>query len=513
MLTRRELLERAVRASAALALAPAGCLERPSGAWVNDVHSRLNRTRVARIERPGSVEALRGVLERARREGRGLCVAAGRHAMGGQQFGSDTVLVDASGLARVRAFDPEAGLVEAEAGIQWPALVDHLLRIQGGAAQARLGIIQKQTGADRLSLGGALAANAHGRVLDRKPMVGDVESFSLMDARGEIHRCSRSRNPELFRLAIGGYGLFGIITSVELRLAARRKLRRVVEVIDVAELPRRFEERIAEGFAFGDFQYSTDLASEDLLRKGVFSCYQPVADDVPLPQGQRTLSRDHWLRLLELAHRDRAEAWRFYSGYYESTSGQIYWSDLHQMSTYVDDYHALLSGALGEQSQGSEMITEVYVPRRELPRFMDDVREDLRLHDVNLIYGTVRLIERDDESFLPWARDRYACVIFNLHTQHDPASLEKTAEDFRRLIDRSLARGGSYFLTYHRWASRQQLLACYPQMPAFLERKRELDPDDLFQSDWYRHTRLLLAEPVDAATRRFLKVAPPRRGG
>ena len=37
---------------------------------------------------------------------------------------------------------------------------------------------------------------------------------------------------------------------------------------------------------------------------------------------------------------------------------------------------------------------------------------------VDVIYGTVRLIERDDESFLAWARDRWACVIFNLHTVH-----------------------------------------------------------------------------------------------
>ena len=37
-----------------------------------------------------------------------------------------------------------------------------------------------------------------------------------------------------------------------------------------------------------------------------------------------------------------------------------------------------------------------------------------------MIYGTVRLIERDDETFLAWARDRYACVIFNLHVEHTP---------------------------------------------------------------------------------------------
>lgn len=32
--------------------------------------------------------------------------------------------------------------------------------------------------------------------------------------------------------------------------------------------------------------------------------------------------------------------------------------------------------------------------------------------------GTIRLIERDDETFLAWARQPYACVIFNLHVVH-----------------------------------------------------------------------------------------------
>jgi hypothetical protein len=227
------------------------------------------------------------------------------------------------------------------------------------------------------------------------------------------------------------------------------------------------------------------------MRRGVFSCYRPVADDVPVSPDRTELARDEWIRLLELAHRDRNQAYESYSRYYLSTSGQVYWTDTHQLSTYIDDYHHLLSGRIGAESQGSEMISEIYVPRAQLARFLALVRADLVEHRVNLIYGTIRLIERDDESFLPWAQDRFACVIFNLHTQHDPASLEKTAEDFRRLIDRAIEHGGSYFLTYHRWARRDQVLRCHPRLPDFLRRKLALDPDERFQSEWYRSYRAM----------------------
>jgi hypothetical protein len=67
------------------------------------------------------------------------------------------------------------------------------------------------------------------------------------------------------------------------------------------------------------------------------------------------------------------------------------------------------------------------------------------------------------------------------------------ADAFRRLIDMAIVRGGSYFLTYHRWARPDQIEACYPRFRDFLAAKREHDPDERFQSDWYRHHAFLLA--------------------
>src|SRR6266576_3688406 len=95
----------------------------PGGVVVNDVQSRLNPTRVASIELPDSPDALRSVLAEARRRGASVCVAGGRHAMGAQQFATGGVLVDTTRLNRIVAFDQERGLVEVEAGIQWPELV------------------------------------------------------------------------------------------------------------------------------------------------------------------------------------------------------------------------------------------------------------------------------------------------------------------------------------------------------------------------------------------------------
>ena len=108
----------------------------------------------------------------------------------------------------------------------------------------RLGIRQKQIGDDRLTLGGALSANAHGRGLRLPPIVGDVEAFTLIGSRGEIFHCSRTENTDLFGLSIGVYGLFGVIADATLRLAPRLKVRRNVEILTLDELVRVPEDRL-----------------------------------------------------------------------------------------------------------------------------------------------------------------------------------------------------------------------------------------------------------------------------
>jgi len=494
MISRREF----VAGSVALVVAsgaPGTLVAEPESILVNDIHSELNSTRVLRISQPQSLEDVQSIIRGARKERKVISVAGGRHAMGGQQFGTDTLLIDTRKLNRVLNLDRKRGILEVEAGIEWPELIDGYLNMQHGEGET-WGIAQKQTGADRLTMAGTIAANAHGRGLKMKPIISDIESFVLVDATGTAHTCSRTENPDLLRLVHGGYGLFGIVTSVQLRLAPRTKVERIVEIRTVDDLTAAFEKRIADGFLYGDFQFSIERASEDFLHKGVFSCYRPVPIDTPMSTAEKQLTDENWRQLLYLAHTDAKRAFSRYADYYLSTNGQVYWSDLHQLSIYPDNYHREIDVKLHTPYHATEMITEIDVPRPALTGYLDEAREDLRKNGVELIYGTVRLIERDDESFLPWARQPYACTIFNLHTVHSPEGLQRSQAAFRRLIDMAARRGGTYYLTYHRYATRKQVETCYPQFAEFLRLKSKYDPEERFQSDWYRHYKTMFSDSL-----------------
>jgi len=460
--------------------------------WVNDTHSALNRTRVSRVLEPRNTAEVAAAVAQAHRRGEPLAIAGGRHAMGGQQFLSGGTLLDTRRLNGVRWFDRGEALLEVEAGITWPDVIRGYLALQRGPGPA-FGIRQKQTGADRLTIGGAVASNIHGRGLAAQPFVGDLEALEVVTAEGEVVRCSREENAALFRHVVGGYGLFGVVTAATLRLTPRVKVERQVAQLDIGELVPAFDERIAAGHLYGDFQFATAPDSPEFLRTGVLSSYRPVEIERPIPTDQRRLSQSDWNDLLALAHSDKCAAFHRFTEFYLATHGQLYWSDTHQLNLYLEDYHGALDQRLCACVRGSEMITELYVPRRALTAFMDDVRRDFLRNGVDFIYGTIRLIEAEHDTALPWAREDWACVIFNLHIDHRPQDISSAALHFRRLIDHALAHRGSYFLTYHRFATRAQVEAAHPGMRAFLDAKQEFDPQGIFQSDWYHHLAGLFA--------------------
>ncbi len=43
------------------------------------------------------------------------------------------------------------------------------------------------------------------------------------------------------------------------------------------------------------------------------------------------------------------------------------------------------------------------------------------------------------------------------------------------------------------WAHKEQVERCHPRFVEFLKAKRQFDPQERFQSDWYRHYREMFA--------------------
>ena len=77
------------------------------------------------------------------------------------------------------------------------------------------------------------------------------------------------------------------------------------------------------------------------------------------------------------------------------------------------------------------------------------------------------------------AEDRKEIYLNDLHSGLNRTRVRDLARpsSLRGLIDRAMGLGGSYYLTDHRFARRDQVEACHPQIREFLRAKRRLDPD------------------------------------
>ena len=463
---------------------------------LNDVHSQLNETEVARVVAPATAEEVGAAIAEASAEGLVVCPAGSLHSMGGQQFAGGGVSLSTSRLKSIGPLDAGSATVWVQAGVTWAELVEWLRARQGGQPD-ELTIIQKQTGADEMTLGGALSSNIHGRVLGRRPIVDDIEAFYITRPGGERLLCSRTENAGLFSAAIGGYGLFGVVDAVQLRLEPRRQLARRVRELPTSDVIQALEEQMRLGATYGDFQYMTDETSADFMDKGVLSTYAPTGAETTIPEDRLGLSVEDWMRLYVLAHTNKAQAYTQYAAHYLRTDGQVYWSDEHQFSPYLPEAGRMLAQSLDWSTFASLMISELYVPRQRFGSFMSAARRAIVETEANLVYGTVRLIEAEEETALRWAKRDYACIIFNLLVEHSVEGIERARAQFRTLIDCALDEDGCYYLTYHRWASRDQLERAYPEIRSFLDMKDRYDPGGVFDSEWHRALRRLLRESKD----------------
>jgi len=94
--------------------------------YIDDVHSRLCRTKIRSIVRVNSVEDIQRSIRRCRERRWKLSIAGGRHSMGGQSFVTDGVMLDMRSFCKVLSFDREWGIIRMEGGAMWPDIKRYL---------------------------------------------------------------------------------------------------------------------------------------------------------------------------------------------------------------------------------------------------------------------------------------------------------------------------------------------------------------------------------------------------
>jgi hypothetical protein len=255
-----------------------GVLNDASGLSETPVHSHVVMT-----EDPGAalVEAIRAEIRAAEAEGRPVNVGAARHSMGGQAIPrlGHAITFDNGWIEP----DTGAGTFRVHAGARWSQVI---------AALDPLGFGPKvmQSNHD-FGVAATFCVNAHGWPVKLGPMGATVQSLEMVLPDGELVSCSRTENPDLFGMTMGGYGLTGAITSMVVEMAPNQRLRPSFEELPSRDFGPRFIEAISDGgvnMAYGRLNVDRGRFFEDAF----LITYRPAPDqsDLPPASGSGTMA-------------------------------------------------------------------------------------------------------------------------------------------------------------------------------------------------------------------------------
>lgn len=185
-------------------LLPSERLERLEG-W------GMSSSALSYVYRPVNVEGIGAVFEEARRVARPVGLRGAGRSYGDASLNAEGITLDLTRMKRILDWNPETGVISVEPGVT----IQHLWQytVEDGWWPNVV------SGTMFPTLGGALAMNIHGKNNWRVGPLGDhVSAFEILLPTGELKRCSRTENPALFHAAIGGFGMLGVITRLDLQL-------------------------------------------------------------------------------------------------------------------------------------------------------------------------------------------------------------------------------------------------------------------------------------------------------
>jgi FAD/FMN-containing dehydrogenase len=452
--------------------------------FTNDA-SCLNKTAIAGVVKIHSEQEVRAVLDYARENKLKVSIAGARHSMGGQSFVKDGIVLDMNDYSAM-TLDAESKTITAQTGATWQE-VQSLLDQSGLAVK----VMQSY---NVFSIGGSLSVNVHGMDHASGSLAKTVESLRIMQPNGQIITASRTENPEMFRAAIGGYGLVGIILEATLHVTDNDLLQRRIAYTDYKNFPAVFSEKIKNNPTIGLFFGRLSVAPHSYLEDAVVYSYERVPSSTSATP-HLIPETNSWINRLVINFSKRGPIGRWTRWMLEKYLEPRF----HQCATRNEFMSKRESCVVARNQEmynstyylrnnlkDTDILQEYFVPAERFSEFVDGLRESVTRNKANLLNVTIRIVPRDNDSLLSYApEDRFAFVLYFNQRLNDKES-ERLATTTRELIDLSTQLGGSFYLPYQLHYAPDQLQQAYPQIKEFFAFKKKVDPEELLSNTWYK---------------------------
>ena len=460
------------------------------GGVINDA-SALSATPVYGVVEVSEEAHVARALAFARGNGLKVSIAAIRHSMGAHAFDDNALVLDMRRLNKIEV-DPDARTMTVQPGAVWHDIQNRL--------HPRFAVKAMQS-TDIFSVGGSISVNAHGMDHQAGSVAGTIRALRVMLADGSIVSCSRADNADLFRHVVGGYGLFGVMLEATLDITENVVYQTSREIIRSDDFPAFFAKEIEPDSKFGLFYGHLSTAPGNFLEDMIVYRYEQVADDAPA--GTPPLDEPSGVALkrviMNLAK---------YGGFFQT----LKWYSEKNLEPEFEACTVPRTVAMGEGeaclvtrnnpmhdsvpylfndlAEQTDILHEYFIPRGAYNAFIAEARQVLANQPLPVLNASIRVVHQEDVALTYAPEPAYSLVLYINQSADDvgSAAMRKLT---RAMIDLTIRHGGRFFLPYQLHYTGAELIASYPELPAFLAMKKQIDPNELFQSTFYRAIKAL----------------------
>ncbi|MFO1009305.1 MAG: FAD-binding oxidoreductase [Planctomycetota bacterium] len=447
----------------------------------------------AKVLRPRSVDELRAAFELARRDGVPLALRGTGCSYGDASVNTRGHVLDVRGWNRILAWDRATGVATCEPGVTLEQLWKTILP-DGWWPRVVSGTMFP-------TLAGAAGMNIHGKNNYAVGTLGDaIRSFDLVTPKGELLTCDRATNADVFHAAIGGFGMLGSFTRIELETKRVHSGELEVRGISVPGLAEAMEEMDART---RDADYLVAwidaFAGGAGLGRGLIHEARYLAPGVD-PNPERTLAVAHqelppsilgvpksevW-RALRLLNHDAGmralNAAKYRMGQLEEAKG--WYRQSHAAFAFLLDYVPNWKWAYGRRTGHGLIQYQAFVPKETAYEVYRDVLASSQRAGF-VPYLAVLKRHRPDPFWLTHAVDGWSLA---LDFKVTPATKSALWAHAHALTERVLAGGGRFYFAKDVVLRPEDARRAFPaeKLAAFVALKRRLDPDGVLESDLAR---------------------------
>lgn len=466
--------------------------------------SRTEKAVVYQTKPKTKLEIIDAILY-AKKQGLKISIKGTNHSHGGHNRRQDdsgkptSLQLDMLDFNKILSLDKKKQEVTVQPGVTWKDL-SVFLNDHGLAAMT-------EQSSNIFSIGGSVATNIHGRDV-HGPLINSILEIKYIDNEGAEWLVSRKQNPKIFRSLVGGYGALGVITEVTLKVEKNylyeARTTKNISVDQYIEYLKDIRGKSRQIMHYG----RVNISGNEPFQTVSFLEWTPISDRKELSNWKgwklNMVEKNRWVSSLIMNLMRYSPTSRFgkaIKDYMDNIFGFPKSGSHKTKNNILNNPVQFLFDNFYNQDKSVDILQEYFVPVNQLGQFLLEVGSISTRNQLNLLNVTMRYVPQikssKDSLLSPYSNksDQVAVVLyFNISENENNGNgllVKYDGSDWtQEFIHSAQKLGGTFYWPYHRWWTKEQITYNEKQnIQEFFKVKNQLDPENLFESDFIYHLR------------------------